>query len=311
MCARILRDSTPMRELYLAFPFQVEAPRFHFEAPGSVIEPIRDQWPGSNTDSYGVQHWVHVGGEGWGITWTPLDTPMAELGGLWPGYVSGAHHGVRGPGYGHPFSAAGRARHAGTSMPWSAITTFGPTLSTCARRVPGAVPFTTHRGSWDPVRTQRSGWGADQPPLAVWMEGPQDGALPLAASWLQIDAPNVALLTFKAAEDDRGWILRLSEVSGCNTTARVSLSALTIRHPGRPTWLSRTSTLWTTQRTRSRSPCGPTPSTRFASRSSAKTHTSPVHIGPGLSGAPSATRTRSLLLQVCVGFPTPRTIPSP
>ena len=41
LCARILRDSTPMRELYLAFPFRVESPRFHFEGTGSVIEPIR------------------------------------------------------------------------------------------------------------------------------------------------------------------------------------------------------------------------------------------------------------------------------
>jgi len=39
LCAHILRDSTPMRELYLAFPLHVESPRFRFEAVNSVIDP--------------------------------------------------------------------------------------------------------------------------------------------------------------------------------------------------------------------------------------------------------------------------------
>ena len=35
--ARILRDSTPTKEVFFAFPFHVEKPRFHFEAPNAVI----------------------------------------------------------------------------------------------------------------------------------------------------------------------------------------------------------------------------------------------------------------------------------
>ena len=99
---RILRDSTPNVELYLAFPFRVPEPRFRYEASGTVIEPLRDQMPGTVTDYYAIQHWVEVRNSDLGVVWGAVDAPMVEFGGLWPGYVSGAHHGVTPPGYGHP-----------------------------------------------------------------------------------------------------------------------------------------------------------------------------------------------------------------
>ena len=105
--ARVLRDSTPTKEVFFAFPFQMENPQFHFEASNAVIEPIRDQIPGSNTDSYAVQHWAEVSNGEWGIVWTAVDAPMVEFGGLWPGYVSSAHHYARGPNYGHQFLKLG------------------------------------------------------------------------------------------------------------------------------------------------------------------------------------------------------------
>jgi len=75
---RILRDSTPTLEVYLGFPFRVDNPRFLFESCNTIIEPTVDQLPGSNTDYYATQHWARVqsGDGGWGITLTPLDTPM-------------------------------------------------------------------------------------------------------------------------------------------------------------------------------------------------------------------------------------------
>jgi alpha-mannosidase len=104
---RLLRDSEPNVELFAAFPFLVPDPKIAFEASGSVIEPTVDQIPGSNTDYYAMQHWADIGGKGYGITWCPVDTHMVEFGGLWPGYVSRAHHGVTGPDYGHPFLKPG------------------------------------------------------------------------------------------------------------------------------------------------------------------------------------------------------------
>jgi hypothetical protein len=229
--ARILRDSTPMREVYVAFPFQVEQPQFRFEAPGSVMEPIRDQWPGSCTDCYSVQRWAAVGNEQWGVVWTALDTPMTEFGGLWPGYVSFAHHGVTGPNFGHPFLTEGELTrgHIYSLVSYNNFRTNFVQSSPSEYLVRYA--FSSHAGDWRDGRARRFGWGAQQAPLGVWMKGPQPaGALPLSASFCQVDAPNVAVLAFKQAEDGDGTVVRLVETEGKETQVTLTLPGARLWH---------------------------------------------------------------------------------
>ena len=52
---------------------------------------------------------------------------------------------------------------------------------------------------------------------------------PQGQSFLEISAPNVALVTWKQAEDGKGTILRLQETSGQATEAMVGLPLKTIR----------------------------------------------------------------------------------
>ena len=47
---RVLKDTTPLLEIFFAFPFDVPKPQFRFEGTCSVIEPLRDQFPGSNSN---------------------------------------------------------------------------------------------------------------------------------------------------------------------------------------------------------------------------------------------------------------------
>lgn len=213
----------PLRELFLAFPFLVEQAQFHFEATNAVIEPTVDQWPGSNSDAYAVQHWVHIGNAGGGIVWTPLDAPMAEFGGLWPGYVSGAHHGVTGPGYGHPFLPPGEL----TSSHIYSLVSYNNFRTNFLNVQPGEFlvryAFTAQRGDWRNGQARTFGWNVANPPLAVWLKGPQAGMLHTATSFCQIDAPNITLLACKRAEDGDGVILRLIETEGKETLATITL----------------------------------------------------------------------------------------
>ena len=228
---RILRDSTPTREVFFAFPFQVEEPRFHFEAPNAVIEPIRDQLPGSNTDYYAVQHWVDVGNEDWGVVWTSVDAPMAEFGGLWPGYVSSAHHGARGPNYGHPFLKPGELTkgHIYSLVSYNNFNTNFVNAHPCEYLL--RYSFGTHAGNWREGGARQFGWEVANRPLGVWMKGPQKGGpLPPSASFCAIDAPNVMVLAFKEAEDGKGHILRLIETEGKETTTAVNLPYLEPKH---------------------------------------------------------------------------------
>jgi alpha-mannosidase len=229
--ARILRDSTPMVEVYFAFPFQVDAPQFRFEAANAVTEPTRDQWPGSNTDYYAVQHWADVFDDEGGIVWTAVDTPMAEFGGLWPGYMSGAHHGVRGPGYGHPFLRPGELERGHIYS----LVSYNNFRTNFINVHPGEFlvrySFGSHEGDWRDARASQFGWNAANPPLPVWMKGPRPGgSLPTTASFCQVDVSNVLVLTLKAAEDGNGYILRLVETEGKATKAKVTLPHLRLLH---------------------------------------------------------------------------------
>lgn len=225
---RVLRDSTPMLEVFFAFPFQVSHPQFHYEAPAAVIEPLVDQLPGTNTDYYAVQHWADVStqdsnGEDWGIVWSPLDTHMTEFGGLWPGYVSGAHHGVTPPGYGHPFLEPGSLQNGHIY----ALAMYNNFRTNFINVHPGEsllrYSFSSHAGDWRTASVWQFGWNALQPLVGVWMRGPRPGRFHPTESFLQINAPNILLTTFKLSEDGQGFVLRLAETQGVATEVKISL----------------------------------------------------------------------------------------
>lgn len=89
--------------------------------------------------------------------------------------------------------------------------------------------FSTHEGDWRGGEPRRFGWNAANPPLSIWMDGSgKGGKLPPTASFCEVDAPNVMVLTFKKAEDDIGYILRLIETEGKETTATVHLPYLAL-----------------------------------------------------------------------------------
>ncbi|HID10268.1 MAG TPA: hypothetical protein EYP17_03080, partial [Candidatus Latescibacteria bacterium] len=218
---RLIKDPTPLLEIYFAFPFEVENPRFRFEGSCSTIEPLKDQFPGSNTDTYAVQHWVEVRGGGYGIIWTSLDAPVAEFGGLWPGYISQAHHGVTPPGYEHEFLRLGELKKSyiySYVMNNNFRTNFQPIQ---VGDVLFQYCFTVHGGD---LKARDFGWSAANPLIPVFMEGSKDGRLPALGSFCEVDKPNVMLLALKRAEDEDGIIVRLMETEGRKTTAGLRLS---------------------------------------------------------------------------------------
>jgi hypothetical protein len=234
LATRVLRDATPLLELHIAFPFALTNPQFAYEASNAVIEPIRDQLPGTNTDAYAAQHWVSVHDHSGGIAWSSLEAPIVELGGLWPGYVSQAHHGVTPPGYGHAFlRSPEELRHGhiySHVMNNNFRTNFQPVHVTDAlfRYV-----ITTHDGGQARDRARALGWEAAVGPVTAYVVGPQDaphsGLLPASDTFCRMDAAGVVLLTLKAAEDGDGLILRLAETEGQDRQTTIHLPYFDIR----------------------------------------------------------------------------------
>ncbi len=231
---RLLKDATPLLEIYFAFPFALVQPQFRYEASNSVIEPIRDQLPGSNSDAYAVQHWVDVWDAQGGVAWASREAPVALLGDLWPGYVSQAHHGVTPPGYGHPFLSDPAQLTRGHIYSYAMASNFRTNFQPVQV---GDVLFryslTTHVGDWRQGRAGDFGRGVATPLIPVYLRGPQAGPLADAASFCQIDAPDVSLLTLKAAEDGDGLVVRLAERAGVERTVAVTLPMLRIDRAAR------------------------------------------------------------------------------
>ena len=74
-------------------------------------------------------------------------------------------------------------------------------------------------------------------PIEVDEIKPQDKAIspprPLAStdsSFLEVDQPNVVLVTWKRAEDEQGTILRFVEVNGESSTVKVEMPILDLQN---------------------------------------------------------------------------------
>jgi alpha-mannosidase len=212
---RILKDSTPLLELYFAFPFKTTGkPDFRFEGSNSVIKPLRDQFPGSNSNYYAVQHWADVSDGKAGVTLSCVDSHLLEFGGLWPCYVSQAHHGVTPPDFGREFvkqSQLTKGHMYSFVLDSNFRTNFQPVQQ-------GDMLFrysiTTHEKGWKEGDCRDFGWAICNPLIPVEVHGKKQGSLERKMSFCQVDKPNVFLLTLKRAEDGDGIIVRLIETEG-------------------------------------------------------------------------------------------------
>nr|MDO8133973.1 glycoside hydrolase family 38 C-terminal domain-containing protein [Candidatus Njordarchaeum guaymaensis] len=245
---RILKDSTPLLEMYFAYPFDMKNPKAKFEATDSLITPIEDQIPGSNTDYYTVQHWADVSNGDYGVTWTSIESHLAEFGGLWPGYLSGAHHGVTYPGYGHEWLKPGEIKKGhiySYVMNSNYRTNFQPTqVSDLLFR----YSLSSHSGGWMDGEARDFGWGAQNPLIPVSMKGKQEGSLPQSTSFCSIDRSNIILANMKTAEDSDGIILRLMETEAKETTATITLPFVDISEAYLTNLVEENETLLSSQR---------------------------------------------------------------
>jgi len=223
---RVLKDMNPEMEVYFAFPFRMDNPDFRFESPLSVIKPLRDQFPGSNSNYYSVQHWADVSDGKTGITFSPLDAHLVEFGGLHPTVVSQACHGIVPPDYLPDFVTEMTKGHMYSYV-------INNNFRTCWQPTQlGDILFrysvTSHKGNWIEGRPRDFGWAVKNPLIPVPVTGKSNGNLPDSLSFCQVNNPNVILLTMKKAEDGEGIIIRLNETEGRDTDVSVTLPKITI-----------------------------------------------------------------------------------
>ncbi|MGE5114832.1 MAG: polysaccharide lyase family protein [Acidobacteriaceae bacterium] len=207
---------------YIAFPLVVENPAFSYGNQIGWVNPAKDELPGGSREWYVARHWTNVGGTGTSVTIVPVDAPLVAFGdivrGNWPAEFKPKSTGV--------FSWL-MNNYWGTNFPaWQG----------------GDYTFRyviTSGAELNPVEANRFGKEAMTPLENTQMPGSiGQSKLPLTeAELVQIDNPNVALSTWKMAEDGTGTVLRLQEMSGKEARVRIRSEHFQFAHAWRATAL--------------------------------------------------------------------------
>jgi alpha-mannosidase len=204
--------------VYIAFPFAMERPAFHYEIQNGVVDPAHDMIPGAGHEWFTVQHWVSAEQNGVAAIVLPLDAPLITLGditrGTWPrefGERRGTIFSYLMNNYWHTNYRAGQGGH----FTFRYIVASGPSL--------------------DEAALSRLGW-EEITPLEVDQIVPQDQAVdiprpldPSQASFLQVSNPDVLVTAWKQAEDSKGLILRFLELGGHSGVVRLATPLIKIR----------------------------------------------------------------------------------
>ncbi len=195
--------TTAKEAVYFAFPAAVESPTFEYATQQGWVDPSRDMLKGASLEWFSVQKWMAVHNSKLAVEIVPVDASLASFGDINRGEWLGEFH----PKTSTLFSYA-------MNNYWHTNYRAGQGGTFTFRYV------VTSAEHLDPAGLTRIGWESMEAPAIDVVAnqdraGNPDGPLPAeGTSFLEIDAPNVALVTWKLAEDGKGRILRLQETAG-------------------------------------------------------------------------------------------------
>ena len=212
------KDYTTAKEgVYFAFPTAVRHSEFAYGIQQGWVDPAHGILKGGSLEWFSIQKWMAVHDSEMTIGIVPVDAPLASFGdinrGLWPAEF-------------HPKSSTlfsyimNNYWHTNYRAGQGGIFTFRYVL--------------TSAGGFDPSVLSRLGWESMEEPAMERIGdqekiGNPEAPLPAAgASLLQIENPNVAMVTWKLPEDGKGTILRLKELAGHSEDVTVTTPHATI-----------------------------------------------------------------------------------
>lgn len=204
--------------IYFAFPWAMDQPQFRYEIQNGFVNPARDQMPGGAKEWFSVQHWVAADQGGVTAAIVPVDAFLVTLGdivrGTWPREF-GKRPGTIFSQVMNNYYFTNYAAAQGGDFTFRYVVTSGNNLG--------------------PAYLSRVGRD-EMSPLEVDQITSQDKAVdsprPLAAtqgSFLHTDQPDVALETWKRAEDGKGTILRFLELAGKPAEVNVETPLLDVQ----------------------------------------------------------------------------------
>jgi len=186
--------------VHFGYGFNVPDGMPRFDVGFAAVRPELDQIPAACKNWFSVQRWVDISNDKFGVTWSPVDTPLVELGGITANLI-GSQHDYR--------VWIQHLKPSSTIYSWAMNNHWhtnyradqeGPTVFRYAIRA--------HK-KFAPEQAARFGVDCSQP-LIVARASSQAPRPPR----LELSSDKVVVTAFKSSDDGRGWIVRLFGASG-------------------------------------------------------------------------------------------------
>jgi alpha-mannosidase len=212
----ITKESVRDKEaVYFAFPVAAQKPSFRYEIQNGSVDPSKDMLKGAGLEWFSVGHWVKTSGGDSEVAIVPVDAPLVTLGdinrGVWPEEFAPKSSAVFSYLFNNYWHTNYRAEQGGQST-FRYMMTSGASLSEAELARFG-------RGAMTPLEVDQV---IDQDKVG----NPPRPLEPGALSFLQVDGPNVIVEAWKTAEDGNGTVLRLLEVGGKESAAKLHFPLL-------------------------------------------------------------------------------------
>jgi hypothetical protein len=206
--------------VHFGFGFNVPKGVIRMDVGWAAITPELDQIPAACKNWFSVQRWVDISNERCGITWSSVDAPLVEVGGLTANLI-GSQTDYR--------VWIQRLAPTQTIFSW-VMNNHWHTNYRADQEGPTVFRYALqpHR-AFAADEAARFGVSCSQPLIAVRAFGP-----PLTEPRLRLSNDKVLVSAFKPADDGKGWIVRLFGASGEHEKVKLSWNSPAPHH----VWLS-------------------------------------------------------------------------
>ena len=196
--------------VHFGYGFDVPHGTVRMDVGWAAVRPELDQIPASCKNWFSVQRWVDVSNDRFGVTWSAVDAPLVELGGLTANLIGSQTD---------PSVWIEHLEPTQTIFSW-AMNNHWHTNYRADQEGPVVFRYALQPHlRFAPEEAARFGASCSQPLIPVRASGKAP-----PPSRLQLSTDKVIVSAFKPADDGRGWIVRLFGASGQAQKVKLSWS---------------------------------------------------------------------------------------
>jgi hypothetical protein len=203
-------DKLPVRAkegIHLGFGFNVPDGTVRMDVGWAAVRPELDQIPAACKNWFSVQRWVDISNDRFGVTWSPVDAPLVEIGGITANLIGSQTNPDVWIQHLHPSQ---------TIYSW-VMNNHWHTNYRAEQEGPTVFRFAIrpHKGL-APEDAAKFGVACSQPLIVAPASGPAP-----SQPRFELSSDKVVVTAFKPSDDGNAWIVRLFGASGKNEKVKL------------------------------------------------------------------------------------------